>query len=502
MKTILLFFVSVTLLISCGKKESNQNPQKTIITGRIDNFKTVSNHDMIEIIYEDLLAGERRIYQSIDENGLFRFELDLNHPMDFNLKYSGFLTYHISPGDSLNFTINSDCWRKKSRSYKDENKFYLISGTSKELNNDISKFLNLYKDSLCNMEADVDSSHQLEPMDYLNFKTRQLIDIEKSLTKFNKEENTSKEFRQWSANHIKYDNWTRLMFYRFNHAWGNNEDAVTYVQKMPKEYFSFLDEMKYTRGNELNNSAYLNFLNEYDMYVYQVIPADSSKLYLSQFETAPEKAGSYLLRYYQSTHKGFLKDVLIAKFYYRILDKKGYPDLKNIYNVDIIHDQELRESIQQKYNYEQNLFENPELSVKSKINELKDENDFLQALIKKYPGKVIYMDFWAPWCGPCMADLPNSQNLVQQYEGKNVAFIFLASNCKEASWKATIAEQKIEGEHYLLTKKQFAQLSSIFNIQGIPHYALIDTKGNIVNGDAPHPGENEKLIKLIENHLN
>lgn len=342
----------------------------------------------------------------------------------------------------------------------------------------------------------------MDALNFLMFKNNQLNELQNSLELFNKSENTCNEFRKWSQNYIKYDNWTSIMVYRWDHALAINEDLGSYVTKIPSEYFDFLNKFENRRGDELNVSTYLNFLNEYAIYIDQMVPLDSQKVYLASMSDEFEKGARFFLRYYNQVEKGFLKDVLISKFYYKLFDAKYYAQLKNIFDINLIADKELHDRIQQKYDHEKSLYETPQFSEGTKLNELKNENDFLNALIKNYPNKVIYIDFWAPWCNPCMSEMPYSAKMKNHFQDKNVAFIYLGCQCKESAWKTTIAEHKIYGEHYLLSDKQYAQLSEIFKITGIPHYALIDKKGKIVNGNAPRPSSDNELINLIERNLN
>jgi thiol-disulfide isomerase/thioredoxin len=502
MKTIIFIFLAVLILLSCNHNEINQGTKKTVITGQVDHFDKISEHEIIEIVIPDLLAGQKRITQQINEKGQFRFEVEIQEPTEFNLKYSGILTYYIFPGDSINIEINSNCWSKTTSTYTEESNFYILTGTSEKMNSDVSKFMAIYRDSLLNRQANSDSVKSMDALNFLMFKNNQLNELQTSLKNFNESENTSKEFRKWSQNYIKYDNWSGIMEYRWFHAMAINADFGSYATKMPPEYFDFLNKLENRRGDELTVSTYLNFLNEYAMYIDQMVPLDSQKVYLTNMADEFEKGASFFLRYYNQVEKGFLKDVLISKFYYRLLDAKYYAQLKNIFDINLIADKEFHDIIQQKYDYEKSLYENPQFSERTKFNELKNENDFLNALIKNYPNKVIYIDFWAPWCSPCMSEMPYSEKIKNHFQDKNVAFVYLANRCEEGAWKTTIAEQKIDGEHYLLSDKQYAQLSEIFKITGIPHYALIDNKGNIVNENAPRPSSDNELINLIEKNLN
>ena len=96
-----------------------------------------------------------------------------------------------------------------------------------------------------------------------------------------------------------------------------------------------------------------------------------------------------------------------------------------------------------------------------------------------------------------MAEMPQSKKLQEKLKGKDVVFVFLANNCSEESWKATIAQKKLSGEHFLLTDKEYALLADRFDIAGIPRYMVIDKKGMVVDDNAPRPSD-EDLAALLE----
>lgn len=127
--------------------------------------------------------------------------------------------------------------------------------------------------------------------------------------------------------------------------------------------------------------------------------------------------------------------------------------------------------------------------------------DLIQTIAEAYKDKVVYVDFWAPWCGPCLTEMPYSAELQKEMEGEDVVFLLLGVQCTEESWKATIANRKLKGEHKLLTNDQFNILASKLGINGIPHYTLIDKNGKIIQKSATRPSNKEKLRKEIKDLL-
>lgn len=68
-------------------------------------------------------------------------------------------------------------------------------------------------------------------------------------------------------------------------------------------------------------------------------------------------------------------------------------------------------------------------------------------------------------------------------------FLYLGYNDKEKAWLKARSQMAIEGEHYLLDDKMKQQADELFGINGIPHYAILDSEGRIVSKRAERPGD-------------
>jgi thiol-disulfide isomerase/thioredoxin len=141
-------------------------------------------------------------------------------------------------------------------------------------------------------------------------------------------------------------------------------------------------------------------------------------------------------------------------------------------------------------------------NVLSKINNtvittLKEKRD-LNKIIDSHRGKVIYVDFWASWCLPCLEELPFSKKLIADFKNENVVFLFLSVDSYVTPWKNSIQSNDMEGRglHYLIADNENNQYKRKYNIGTIPRYILINKTGEVVNSDAPRPSE-KKTRELI-----
>ncbi len=139
-----------------------------------------------------------------------------------------------------------------------------------------------------------------------------------------------------------------------------------------------------------------------------------------------------------------------------------------------------------------------ELTVKNVPAEYVPKTDaekFFDGLIKKYRGKVIYVDFWATWCGPCRAGIAQIKPLKEKLAKEAIVFVYITNpTSPEADYRKAIPD--IKGEHFKVSVDEWNLLISKFNIYGIPHYALVDRSGRVINPHLMHM-DNEPLKKLL-----
>jgi len=120
-----------------------------------------------------------------------------------------------------------------------------------------------------------------------------------------------------------------------------------------------------------------------------------------------------------------------------------------------------------------------------------DSDKILEAIIAEYKGKVVFVDFWATWCGPCLNAMKTIKPFKPEMAEKGVVSIYI-TNTSSPSAKWTTMLPEIGGLHYYLKDDQWRKLSDKYNIQGIPTYMIFDKNGNKVFEATGYPG-NDKI---------
>jgi thiol-disulfide isomerase/thioredoxin len=110
-------------------------------------------------------------------------------------------------------------------------------------------------------------------------------------------------------------------------------------------------------------------------------------------------------------------------------------------------------------------------------------------------GRVVLIDFWATWCGPCNEELPHMKRLAKEFAGQPLVIISVSWDRDETAWKNFITKNEMTWVQY---RDADHSLTDSFGINAIPHYFTIDSDGVLTSEMLGEGADVEgKLKKLV-----
>jgi thiol-disulfide isomerase/thioredoxin len=107
--------------------------------------------------------------------------------------------------------------------------------------------------------------------------------------------------------------------------------------------------------------------------------------------------------------------------------------------------------------------------------------DGTTALLSSLKGKVIYVDVWATWCGPCLAAMPHLEELKKKYENNpNIAIVSLSVDDNDPVWLKNLNTRKPSGIQWRIDRAKLVD----YGVETLPRYFLIDKKFTVANMNA------------------
>lgn len=173
---------------------------------------------------------------------------------------------------------------------------------------------------------------------------------------------------------------------------------------------------------------------------------------------------------------------------------KYFDNFKNTYN-----DDKLNKIIEERY-----LLKPTETGESTQLYLINNKNEetTLANILETNKGNVIYIDFWASWCGPCRKAMPDIEKLKKEYTNQTIKFIYLSMDRDVESWeKASRQEQIHDYEHsYVIIQSKQSKFLENLSIKEIPRYLIFDKNGILVHQDAPGPSF-KKIRELLNGYL-
>ena len=118
--------------------------------------------------------------------------------------------------------------------------------------------------------------------------------------------------------------------------------------------------------------------------------------------------------------------------------------------------------------------------------------------LSSFKGKVVLIDFWASWCGPCRASIPSVIKLYDKYKAKGFEVLGVSIDSKKKDWLKAIAQDKITYPQVNDKAGWYSKTTEVYGVNAIPNTFLLDKTGKIVAIDL----DGEQLENKVKALLN
>ena len=112
-------------------------------------------------------------------------------------------------------------------------------------------------------------------------------------------------------------------------------------------------------------------------------------------------------------------------------------------------------------------------------------------------GKYVLLDFWASWCGPCLAEVPNVKAIYDDYKDKGFEIYGVSLDDDKAAWENAIKKHGLNWIHVSSLKGWECPVAKRYNVTGIPRMYLLDPEGRIIAMDLRGQALRDKIASLF-----
>ncbi|SEM68468.1 Thiol-disulfide isomerase or thioredoxin [bacterium A37T11] len=477
-----LLFSTLWLLLITGAR-AGERP--AVFSGKLKGYKDKT----ITVTYQEyaLLEPPKKVTTPVDDEGRFTLKITINSPARLFLEFT--VTpfsevYTIPKADGTDSTATMEGYDKKL-AY-----FYLVPGGHQSFNLDLAHFDKslqisgpLSDNSVYLNREDVTFNQYRDrvlknyygyvyypPEIYTAYVEKRKQERLAFLQAFEKTHHLSQHLAHVSRQTILDDAAVaRIIYPEMREMYSKKP------YKAPDRYYQFMDSVEVDLSKTDKGIAYFYFLNTYLKKAYELTGTDDD-----YFDYITEKLSGRPLYEYQAWALG-------SNFKKKLYDRFGpscpYPELAKL--------------VRTKYQKMEGMLEGSPAPAVA----LSDTAGTPLAL-SDLKGTYLYLDFWATWCGPCVAEIPHLEQLQQDYKDKNIVFASISVDKEKdkQKWKDFVARHHMKGKQLWVDEANNKIFSGKFNMTEIPRFVLLDPEGKVVDANTPRPSD-KRIRALFEKVL-
>lgn len=132
----------------------------------------------------------------------------------------------------------------------------------------------------------------------------------------------------------------------------------------------------------------------------------------------------------------------------------------------------------------------PEIAMKTPEGEMMK--------LSELRGKVVLIDFWASWCGPCRKENPNVVRVYNKYKSAGFEILGVSLDKTKDKWQAAIAKDGLTWHHVSDLRGWQNKAAQTYGVRSIPHTVLVDQEGKIIARNLRGPALERKLAEIFD----
>ncbi len=460
-----LFYLLLLLAFACKGTFAVPN---TVVKGYIKNavaFKHENkfHQNPVQVYHDDLLYNDVSYIEIPNDLGEFTLHIDLQKDMPFLVQYNDEMIHlFLQPNDQLELYFDADNMRQTLH----------FDGVGAVHNNYIAQLRRQF-----DFEKITQNLHekrgQYSAVIYAqycdDFSIKELL----FLKNYRQKITTNSAFNEWAEAEIKYRYANKMHDYFYKTS-----------DKKTDTYFDFIQAHSFNNIKALSSKQYQIFL---DNHLRQLCLRDSKELRATRsLNRIPWVVRGFEIAKQQ--YKGLVKEYILAKLAINLMAAE-YNDAETYYQAftQINTHKAFNIIVDLQYDKFKKITSiTPPTDAKLHIVAHNDSLT-LQQLLAQHQGKVVYIDFWASWCKPCLQEMKFSNELHHKYANKAVVFVYLCDDETDGQWQSNIARYQLSGEHYLMNDVLRNSVYQTLKITNLPHYALINKQGLVTHRNAKRP---------------